>query len=385
MKYSIAYNFVRARQLEGTYSGDEKLGAWGTTWLRVVFGWGRVPESAWPYYSDTRKFGDPEPPGMDALAKEHRIRGYQRIRSLREHLAIIQKNQLRIESARKWFVASPDLLTHRASFEITNQFVEAPGGMIVNPPEDEPVIGSHSVALVDADYTRRLLRFPNSWGARWGDHGWGMMPFEFFDRWMIEAWLSDERTQVLPRGDGAELIKRDLPDPLGDVLTQYELYDGASDERMAWAFAVRRDGNLDVEELFVRPGFRRRGYAGRLVDSLKELANGLGKPLRVWIPFVDCGEANREGLTKVIQRLGLSVCRSGVSWAGYVATPAKRRSVRFDPIRIPPAPAHVGDRVSPSEPRTVLRGTADGTAAAEEAQWAKMARRTMIRRLAEDD
>ncbi len=67
MLFSVAYSFIRARQLEGTYPGDPRLGVWGITSNRVRFGWGRVAEEFWPHFQpeeESRDFHAPEPPGV---------------------------------------------------------------------------------------------------------------------------------------------------------------------------------------------------------------------------------------------------------------------------------------------------------------------------------
>lgn len=73
------YNFIRSRQLEGTYSLGPEVGAWIVTSMRIMRGWGSPPESAWPYETEHRP--PQEPPGVDALAKESRALAYQRVRN----------------------------------------------------------------------------------------------------------------------------------------------------------------------------------------------------------------------------------------------------------------------------------------------------------------
>jgi len=39
-KFSGEYNYVRTRELEGTYPGDPQLGIWAVNSCRVAMGWG---------------------------------------------------------------------------------------------------------------------------------------------------------------------------------------------------------------------------------------------------------------------------------------------------------------------------------------------------------
>jgi len=52
------------------------------------------------------------------------------------------------------------------------------------------------------------------------------------------------------------------------------------DLRIAWALAVRREeGSLELEDLSVRPEFRRQGYGKRLTHALGELSAGVDEDL----------------------------------------------------------------------------------------------------------
>ncbi|HEV3448985.1 MAG TPA: hypothetical protein VG099_30390, partial [Gemmataceae bacterium] len=130
---STTYNVVRCRQLEGTFPGAPETGCWPITSLRVMRGWGSVPQDAWP---DTALESWPprEPPGLDEIAKGQRVFRYQRIRTAHECWLALQ--------ARKPVMAS---------FEITRQWFDAAGGVIPVPEENTPVLGSHMVTIVGAD------------------------------------------------------------------------------------------------------------------------------------------------------------------------------------------------------------------------------------------
>lgn len=53
-------------------------------------------------------------------------------------------------------------------------------GLIPMPgPKDDPV-GGHEILCVGYDNARRVFIIRNSWGADWGDKGYGYLPYEFF-------------------------------------------------------------------------------------------------------------------------------------------------------------------------------------------------------------
>jgi GNAT superfamily N-acetyltransferase len=87
------------------------------------------------------------------------------------------------------------------------------------------------------------------------------------------------------------------------------------DERIAWAFAIERDEVIEIEELFVRPSFRRNGYGKRLINWARELAFNKQLPLKLWIPDVDTDPSNLQVLTKLINPLELQIVESDSRWA----------------------------------------------------------------------
>ena len=90
-KLSSLYNYVRGRQLEGTYSSDLTIGVWPITECRVGYGWGAIPENRWSYKCALVQWPPVEPPGLDEIALSLRSMGYQRICSLEECRQAIAK------------------------------------------------------------------------------------------------------------------------------------------------------------------------------------------------------------------------------------------------------------------------------------------------------
>jgi hypothetical protein len=108
-------------------------------------------------------------------------------------------------------------------------------------------------------------------------------------------------------------------DILGGSLHAVELYDSGEDECIGWAFTVCRDGFLDIEELFVRPAFRRNNNGNRLTGMLRELAARIGLPLRLWVAHADLDQPNLAIVEKMAKRLSLKLGPSDVQWAGLKA------------------------------------------------------------------
>ncbi len=325
-RVSSQYNFVRSRQLEGTYPGEPETGVWPISPLRVLFGWGTVTDADWPRTISRETWPPPEPPGLDAKAKSKRLYHYQRIRS-----------------AYQCCITLGHLLPVTAAFEITEQWFNAEDGVIRMPGPGEEIVGSHCVSLIGFDHLRSCFVFANSWGETWGNRGLGLLPFEFFDKYLVSAWtlrgvgsLPDfypcESVQTISWG-GLDFLGNSLHG--GDLIHGREVYDGSNDERIGWTFAVHRDGFLDVEELFVRPQYRGHGHGSQLLEMLLALAADLKRPLRLWVPFADWTPENIPLVERVVEKLGLSLFHANVRWAAAMA---------LDPAALP-RPAKAGGSV----------------------------------------
>jgi GNAT superfamily N-acetyltransferase len=336
--YSRRYAFVRARQLEGTYPGDPGLGVWCISSKRILFGWGQLDKAAWPDPEDGEGFESPEPRDVDRGAKANRIPYYFRIRDHSDCATVLEKLHYHARRAIERGRPLPAPRRIVAGFEITREFVHAPLGLIGEPEPGAAIIGCHGLGFVKVESNQFV--FHNPWGSGWGVNGYGRMPFEFFDKWMVDAWAFQDGPLELPRGCGVRTIERTPRISLGMRIHTIEIYDSDRDERIGWAFAVPRAGWLDIEELFVRPLWRRQGFGGQLADRLKALAATLGLPLRAWVPFADAYPDNRGALAAALRRLDLIPTASGERWAAYCATPGRPSDMSFPDIRIPDRPAY---------------------------------------------
>lgn len=320
-RISVLYSFVRSRQLEGTFPGDPETGVWPITAMRIGFGWGSVPEDSWPVKRPRPWPPPPEPPGLDDLAKEHRINHYFRVRTIQEcKLTLAYCGPV------------------QASFEITNDWFTAPGGVIPTPSDADQYIAAHSVLLVGYDDSKGHFKFVNSWGADWGDEGFGYLPYGAFEAAWDEGWFMDlgypefrkPHSGYSKRSWGFQRASS------GFIYHCVEFTD-PQDLRIAWALAMQREeGSLEVEELFVRPEFRRQGYGKRLIHALGELAAECGSELKIWISYPDSDSSNLAIVERLTSPLGLSINASGQRWAPLVAS-LNGQTGQEQP---PPAPAY---------------------------------------------
>lgn len=186
----------------------------------------------------------------------------------------------------------------------------APGGNVPLPRAGDESIGLHCVHLTGYDDHGEILRFPNTWGPRWGDRGYGTISFDYLERYFTEAFVlrrarygppawhfastpdpmtpSEFRRRLLldaPRqrfrrrqakGETWVIEIYETPSPTTgwpvlcvDVLNGFGL-------RMGWAFLRYRPteeaGILEIPELFVWPTFRRMGIGRMLEEIAREQA-----------------------------------------------------------------------------------------------------------------
>ena len=65
-------------------------------------------------------------------------------------------------------------------------------GIIPLPnPNVEEWLGGHAVVVVGYDDAKGMVLLKNSWGALWGQNGYGMLPYEYLQparRLLMDAW-----------------------------------------------------------------------------------------------------------------------------------------------------------------------------------------------------
>lgn len=80
-------------------------------------------------------------------------------------------------------------------------------GGVIPLPNGQP-IGGHAILLVGYDDAKQQLKFKNSWSARWGDGGYGYLPYQYF----LGGNMSDLWT-IFTAQDSGTLVDIEVVDP----------------------------------------------------------------------------------------------------------------------------------------------------------------------------
>jgi GNAT superfamily N-acetyltransferase len=244
---------------------------------------------------------------IDEAAKADRILAYQRVRTFDEC---------------KDLLAQEMVIT--ATFEIVlDDWRSAPAtGLIPMPARGVQPSGSHCVTLCGYDDGGKVLKFSNSWGTNWGNIGFGFLPYSYFERYQLEAWALAARGAPRPKNSGSCIIETTwgIPDYFAQSpLHGFEYFDASHNECVGWAFVVERHGFADIEEMFVHPHYRGKGYGRRLADLILASPNISGRARRLWVSHADRSNVGTPPVVQTLRRLGLSARPASRRWAAYVA------------------------------------------------------------------
>jgi len=265
-------------------------------------GWGNVEESLWPINGN--EWPPKEPPEIDQKAKANRIFAYHRASTIDECRILLASEM-------------PVII----ALEIDDSWSNPPKGIIPIPDKDQFITGSHSVCLYGyEDYLKRFLIL-NSWGLTWGDNGFGYLPYEYFPERFLEGWTFLRPLYLHPPIDKISKIKVTTwgtKDSFGNMLHGVEINDVNEDEMIGWGFAIERNNVLELEELFVRPNWREKGFASKIAKEFITLSDSLRKKLKVWIPHPDVVDSNLKGLHAILDSLNITYSSSPVRWASGV-------------------------------------------------------------------
>jgi C1A family cysteine protease len=145
-------------------TGD--TGAYVRTTFKALRLFGTVPESYYPYL--TPQYDNEPSPFCYSFARNYQILRYLKLKDLTEVKGILDSGL-------------PVAFGFTVFRSIFLPEVEETG-VIKVPTQNDSVAGGHAVAAVGYDDKKRYIIIRNSWGERWGDRGYGYLPYQYFEK-----------------------------------------------------------------------------------------------------------------------------------------------------------------------------------------------------------
>jgi len=138
--------------------------------MKVIKAKGICREKFWPYSPHQKTKARK---GASADAKKFRVLNYARILNL---------NELRLSIYSK----GPCVI----GVEVFEGFMRTKTGVVPLPGKNDEVLGGHAICAVGYDDQNELIKFKNSWSDKWGQRGFGFLPYSYVERYMMDAWSS---------------------------------------------------------------------------------------------------------------------------------------------------------------------------------------------------
>jgi len=334
------YYYLRSLQLERIEEYFPQSGAWSTSCLRIIRFWGSPPNTqdistevqkanAFFYDSHWMETGEFNWNKFEQdkviEAKNRRILFYHRVdieKSLHNlhYYSSIEDYLEKIKFNFRFGCIESGNYEYSLAINLTPEWHTPPKGGVLRIPSSPNVLGSHQVTVVG--HVPEGIVIQNSWGPEWGEGGHCVIPMDAVNANIIDAW-TDCFPGVFPllqttHGLVCLSWKTNSINPFPEVYCE-EIVDASSGERLAWAFATKNiDGELVIEEFFVWPEYRKRGYARILANRLKLLGEITGRPLVMLVPWADCETHKLAGVIKTAEMLDLGLIQSDTPVGGLI-------------------------------------------------------------------
>jgi len=133
--------------------------------MKALAKYGVCPEEFWPY--KTSDFSKAPSTRAKIEANKHQITRYYRLPNLKNIKICISEGYPVVGG----FMV-PESIDSAKTVKT---------GVVAYPGPTEPFVGGHAVLFVGYDDKTKLIAFQNSWGDKWGDKGFGYLPYEYVD------------------------------------------------------------------------------------------------------------------------------------------------------------------------------------------------------------
>lgn len=139
--------------------------------MKIVNNKGVPKEKGWPYSTNSK--GSPEFWAY-STANWNKNKEYYRINGL---------NELR-KTLREVGPCAIGILVFREFYYPNSR------GVVSYPDNPDKYYGGHAVAAIGDYPSDKLIKIKNSWGKSWGDNGYGFLPYNYIENFMMDAWVT---------------------------------------------------------------------------------------------------------------------------------------------------------------------------------------------------
>ncbi len=71
-------------------------------------------------------------------------------------------------------------------------FSPSDSGIVSYPNNPDEILGGHAICSVGYNDDHSLIKFKNSWGTKWGNNGYGYIPYTYVNDFMWDAWVAKD-------------------------------------------------------------------------------------------------------------------------------------------------------------------------------------------------
>lgn len=164
--YNLCKKFDGYPEEEGTYPRVA---------MKMLLKHGVCPESYWPYFPHQK---DSPRKGANLAAMKYRIKAYARLKGI-------------LEMKRSLLVNGPFLAGVRV-FKPWFSKKAQKAGLIPLPKSNDEPLGGHAICIAGFNDAKKLFKFKNSWGVKWGDNGYGYLPYAYLEKYCSDAWSATD-------------------------------------------------------------------------------------------------------------------------------------------------------------------------------------------------
>ena len=314
----VSFNYLRALQLEGRHPAD--VGAWPITYARVHAGEGRIDRSDPRHIVKVSHHNFlPDLPQINNEGRQY-IAYYRRLDSIDSVKGYISENREQIK------LGGPGLLV---SLPIFPEWVSATSGRIplIDHASKDSIL-SHCIMVKDCDQNSQEFKFLNNW-RNWGEESKGYLPFDYFKKYAFDChalylfpqYLRRKKQPIKNLGMFQNWTARSTSD-VRVYGFEFMEKSGTRWQRIAWCFMSDTGKNFLIEDFYVRPEFRGKGYGREIAGQVRDFVLSRGKAVNYPVPFADCRSESPntyEALVATVKHLGLVFSKSDSHFAAYLA------------------------------------------------------------------